>query len=190
VSVAGLDRAAAVRHALRVLVARHGFHGASMSAVADEAGVATGTAYTHYASKDELVLATYIETKAQLATAATADLDRAAAPAERFRGIWLATYRHLAANPEHALFLLQVDASPFRGAAHEAAMASEGDPLMEQAAAPDIAEQLLPLPMEVLYELGLGPAVRLAASGAKLSDAQLDAVAGACWRAIRQDRTR
>ena len=62
-----VDRAAAVRGALRMLVARDGFHGASMSAVASEAGVATGTAYTHYASKDELVLAAYREAKAQLA---------------------------------------------------------------------------------------------------------------------------
>ena len=43
-TVPPLDRAAAVRSALRTLVARNGFHGASMSAVADEAGVATGTA--------------------------------------------------------------------------------------------------------------------------------------------------
>ena len=64
-AVATVDRAAAVRQALRTLVAQNGFHGASMSAVAAEAGVATGTAYTHYASKDELVLATYLETKAE-----------------------------------------------------------------------------------------------------------------------------
>ena len=54
---------------------QRGFHGASMSAVAAEAGVATGTAYTHYASKDELVLAAYLETKAELGAAATGGLD-------------------------------------------------------------------------------------------------------------------
>jgi AcrR family transcriptional regulator len=58
-TVPPVDRAAAVRGAVRTLVARNGFHGASMSAVASQAGVATGTAYTHYASKDELVLAAY-----------------------------------------------------------------------------------------------------------------------------------
>jgi hypothetical protein len=41
--------------------------------------VATGTAYTHDASKDELVLAAYRETKAQLAAAAMADLNEIAA---------------------------------------------------------------------------------------------------------------
>jgi AcrR family transcriptional regulator len=189
VSVAGLDRAAAVRQALRTLVARHGFHGASMSAVAAEAGVATGTTYTHYASKDELVLATYLETKADLGIAATADLDPSAGPAERFRAIWLASYHHLAANRERALFLLQVDFSPYRAKAHEAALAA-GDRLLEQAATPEIVARLLPLPLEVLYELGLAPAVRLAAAGGELSHDELAAVADACWRAVSRDPSR
>jgi AcrR family transcriptional regulator len=165
------------------MVAQHGFHGASMSAVATEAGVATGTAYTHYASKDELVLAAYIETKAQLAAAATAGIDANAHASERFRSLWVASYRHLAANPDHARFLLQVDDSPYRAAAHDAVLAG-ADPLVAQAAAPDIAAQLVPLPLEVIYELGLAPAVRLAASGPPLTARQLDEIAAACWRAI------
>lgn len=155
-----------------------------MSAVATQAGVGTGTAYTHYASKDDLVLAAYLDTKDELATAAIAGLDLSAGPAARFRSIWLATYRHLAANREHALFLLQVDCSPYRATAHEAAMARGGDPLVTQASAPDLASKLLRLPLEVLYELGLGPAVRLAASDEELEDGDLRAIADACWRAI------
>lgn len=178
-----VDRAAAVRRAMRVLVARNGFHGATMSAVASEAGVAAGTAYTHYASKDELLLATYCETKAQLAEAAMAGLHAHAEPAEQFRSIWLATYRHLRANPEHARFLLQVEHSPYRSAAHQAAIAV-GDPLAAHAATPDVAARLLPLPLDVIYELGLSPAVRLAAGGTELTDDQLGQIAGACWRAI------
>jgi AcrR family transcriptional regulator len=178
-----LDRAAAVRDALRTLVARNGFHGASMSAVASEAGVATGTAYTHYASKGELVLAAYCETKARLGAAALAGLDADAEPGAQFRGTWLAMYRHLAANPDHARFLLQVDHSPYRGDAHAAAIAA-GDPLVAHAATPAVAALLLPLPLEVTYELGLSPAVRLAASGTELTGEQLEEIAAACWRAI------
>ena len=179
-----MDRAAAVRAALRTLVARNGFHGASMSAVAREAGVATGTAYTHYASKDDLVVAAYCETKAALAVAVTTGLDHTAAVGERFRAMWLSCYRHLRANPEHALFLLQVEHSPYRAPAHEAALANEDDPLLAQVALPDIAVRLLPLPLDVLYELALSPAVRLAAGAPELTAQELDLVAGACWRAI------
>ena len=181
--VADLDRAAAVRQAMRSLVAERGFHGASMSAVAAEAGVATGTAYTHYSSKDELVLAAYLETKAELGEAATRDLPGGASPEQGFRAIWHGIHRHLAANRDHARFLLQVDFSPYRERAHEAAM-ERGDALMRQAAAAGIAERLLPLPLDVLYDLGLGPAVRLAAAGEELDEDELGAVADACWRAI------
>ena len=183
-SVTELDRAAAVRAALRRLVAERGFHGASMSAIAAEAGVATGTAYTHYGSKDEVVLATYLETKAQLGAAATTGLDPDAEPAERFRSIWQGSYRHLAANPDHARFLLQVDSSPYRSRAHEVAMTQDGDPILEQAGDPAMIAQLLPLPLEVLYELGLAPPVRLAAHGTALSEAEIEAAADGCWRAI------
>ena len=181
----GLDRAAAARGALRVLVAERGFHGASMSAVVAQAGIATGTVYTHYASKDELVLATYVETKAELGAAATAELDPRADAAERFRTIWLATYRHLAAKRDHALFLLQVDYSPYQAPAHAAVLSSaDRDPLVQEAITSDLAARLQPMPLEVIYELGLGPAVRLAAGGCELGETELRAVADACWRAI------
>jgi TetR/AcrR family transcriptional regulator, multidrug resistance operon repressor len=178
------DRAAAVRSALRSLVARHGFHGASMSAVAREAGVATGTAYTHYASKDELVLAAYCETKAALGLAVTAGLGQGLSAERRFHALWLACYRYSKANPDHARFLLQVEHSPYRGPARQAALASENDPLLAQVARPDVAARLLQLPLDVLHELSLGPAVRLAAGGDELTRAQLNEIADACWRAI------
>lgn len=178
------DRAAAVRAALRTLVAQGGFHGASMSAIAREAGVATGTAYTYYASKDELVLAAYRETKAALGRAATAGLDPGLPAERRFHALWLACYRHLRANPNDAAFLLQVEHSPYRGPAHASAHADEDDPLLAQVSLPDVTARLLPLPLDVLYELSLGPAVRLAAAGIELTRAQLDEIAGACWRAV------
>src|ERR1700710_891051 len=133
-----VDRAAAVRRAMRTLVAAHGFHGASMSRVAQLAGVATGTAYVHYSSKDELVIATYLEVKRELGDAATALVARAAAPRDRFVALWLGLYRHLAAEPERARFIVQVDSSPYARLAHETAMAADGDPIMAEAAGADM----------------------------------------------------
>lgn len=178
------DRAAAVRTALRELVAREGFHGASMSAVAREAGVATGTAYTYYSSKDELVLAAYRETKAALGRAATAGLEPELGAEQRFRAVWLGCYGYLRAHPHQARFLLQVEHSPYRGRAHAPAQDAAQDPLLAQVARPDIGARLLPLPLDVLYELSLAPAVRLAAGGTDLGRADLELVADACWRAV------
>jgi TetR/AcrR family transcriptional repressor of multidrug resistance operon len=162
------DRAAAVRAALRSLVARNGFHGASMSAVAREAGVATGTTYTHYASKDELVVAAYCETKAALGLAVTQGLGPDLSAEKRFCALWLACYQYLKAKPNEAQFLLQVEHS--------------------QVALPVFAARLLPLPVDVLYELSLSSAVRLAAGGVELTQAQLDTIADACWRAVSRPK--
>jgi len=181
---AAVDRAGAVRVAVRRLVAARGFHGASMSAIAREAGVATGTAYVHYASKDELVLAAYVESKLELGRAATAALAPDDAPEQLFRTLWLAAYRHLAGSPAAAAFLLQVDDSPYAERAHALMMERDDDPLALVADARAIAARLRALPPEVLYELGIAPAVRLAARRIELTDEQLEQVAGACWRAI------
>lgn len=179
-----VDRAAAVRSALRQLVAERGFHGASMSAVAAEARVAAGTAYTYYASKDDLVLATYVETKADLGAAATRDLDPSLSPRQRFLTLWRNVYEHLRDDPTRARFLVQLDSSPYAEAGHELVMSTEGDRLQAAAATPDMAEVLIDLPPEVLFDLGLGPAVRLAGRDHDLTDEQLETVAAACWAAI------
>ncbi len=155
-----------------------------MSAVAAEAGVATGTAYVHYASKDEVVYAAYLELKRELGSAAVRGIDPALPAPERFHRLWLGVYRFLAADPERARFLVQVDASPYAAHAHQMAMATGGDPIMAEASRPDMAERLAPLPFDVLYDLGLGPAVRLAAGERRLGRAALATVADGCWRAI------
>ena len=180
----GVDRAREVRVALRRLVAEGGFHGASMGAVAKAAGVGTGTAYVHYASKDELVVAAYLETKRELGLAATRGGDPDAPPRERFIALWLAVHEHFAKNASDARFLVQVEHSPYFALAHETALAADDDPLMAVATAPDVAALLAPLPLTVLWELGLAPAVRLAAAGTVLTRRQLTATAEACWRAI------
>ncbi|MEN8234376.1 MAG: helix-turn-helix domain-containing protein [Actinomycetota bacterium] len=95
-----MDRPAAIRRALRDLVAEHGFHGASMSAVAETAGVATGTAYVHYASKEELVYATYLEVKRELSDAVMGKVNVEADPRDRYRQIWMAAYDHLSEQPK------------------------------------------------------------------------------------------
>ncbi len=181
----GADRAARVRAALRELVAANGLHGTAMSAVAATAGVATGTAYLYYSSKDELVLAAYRETKLELASAAVGEVDSGAAPELRFEQLWFGVYRYLIEAPELARFLVQIESSPYSRIHHEGLEAQEPpDPLVDAARQPDMAARLLHLPLEVLFDLGLAPAIRLAAAGADMSETDLTTVAHACWRAI------
>ncbi len=178
-----MDRPAAIRRAVRELVAKQGFHGASMSAVAEVAGVATGTAYVHYESKEALVCAAYAETKQQMGEALVEAIDPDASPRERFEQMWRAAYDYMIANSSQARYLMQVDVSPYAGRAR--AKVEEGyDPLRLEAARLDVAPLLLPLPLDVVYSLSLGQAVRLAASGIDMTNDEVAIVVEACWRAI------
>lgn len=181
-----IDRAAMVRRAFLDLVALRGFHGAGMAAVAQRAGVAAGTIYVHYAGKDELVLAVYREIKRDLGLAAVVGVEPTSSPGERFGTMWRNILAHLAADPGRARFLVQVDASPYAGRAHDAAIEDGEDPLLAAAAEPDMEALLTDLPLPVLYDLGFAPAVRLVAAGeqAGIDEAAIDSLVEACWRAV------
>ena len=175
-----VDRAALVRRAVVDLVAENGIHGTSMSQVANRAGVATGTAYVHYSSKTELLIAAFAEIKAELAARVSAGLDVTGGPGETFATTWRRVYDFLRDDPARARFLTQIDDSPLRAQAHDAL--PDDDPLIALAAA--MSSHLVDLPLEIVYELGLAPAVRLAAAGIVIDDDQIRQVTEACWRAI------
>lgn len=179
-----VDRPAAIRAALRALVAERGFHGASMQAVAKRAGVAAGTAYVHYASKDDVVLAAYIEAKRTIGRAAVAAIDAPVTPRDRFVQMWIGAYEYLRSTPDDARFLLQVEDSPYGQMAHEQVVAGGDDPLMVELTRSYLWSSFVELPVMVLSELGLAPAVRLAAQGLSLEPVQVRAVAHGCWAAV------
>ncbi|MCW2801288.1 MAG: transcriptional regulator, TetR family [Aeromicrobium sp.] len=179
-----IDRAAAVRNALVRLVAAEGFHGTSMAAVAKKAGVATGTAYVHYASKDELVRATYLEVKHGLGEAAVASIDPGATSRVVFGQIWHAVQAYLEEDPVRARFLEQVDSSPFAESAHELAMANDGDPLLRSPLIIAMLDTWVDLPMPVLFDLAVGPMIRLIASEGRLDPEIVPTLIEACWRAV------
>lgn len=181
-TTARVDRAALVRRAMIELVAEKGIHGASMSRVAQRAGVATGTAYVHYESKEKLLIAAFVEAKSQIGAVVVRDVDLTSPPEETFAALWRRLYDYLRADPHVARFLTQLDESPLRSPAHEAL--ADDDPMVQLGAR--MAQHLVELPTEIIYELGLAPAVRLAASNTKLDGVQISRVIDSCWRAIHR----
>jgi AcrR family transcriptional regulator len=70
---AGADKRQALLDAARRLIARSGLHNTPTSAVAREAGVAAGTLYLYFPSKEALINALYLELVAEQARAAAPD---------------------------------------------------------------------------------------------------------------------
>jgi TetR/AcrR family transcriptional repressor of multidrug resistance operon len=154
-----------------------------MGAVAKEAEVATGTAYVHYESKDELVFATYLEIKEELGAAVLEGYDAAANPIDRWNHMLKTAYDFLSEEPERARFLSQLEESPYYEEAH-ARLVAAGDPLAEAAQSEDFTSLIVDLPNQVIYALSLGVAVRLIAAGVQLKDEELDTLVSATWRAV------
>ncbi|OLT45526.1 TetR/AcrR family transcriptional regulator [Cellulosimicrobium sp. CUA-896] len=65
-----------------------GYERTTMRAVAQAAGVSTGTAYYHFASKDELVQELYLEVQRDHARRAAPVLAAGGTLGERLRGVW------------------------------------------------------------------------------------------------------
>jgi AcrR family transcriptional regulator len=178
-----IDRAARVRRAIVELVAERGIHGTSMSQVAERAGVATGTAYVHYESKENVLIASFVEVKQRLGRAGVEGVESAGQPRAVFEAIWRRIHRCLEDDPAIAAFLVQFEASPLRARAHEAL--PDDDAL--SGIADNLADSLVDLPSAVLYDLALAPALRLVASRSELTPGQLDLLVESCWKAVSKE---
>ena len=97
--------------------------------------------------------------------------------------MWRGAHTSLADDPDLARFLLQVDASPCAERAHLAAL-SAGDELARAASEPELLAVPVDLPPLVLYDLALGPVVRLVATGRDVDADDLTRVVESCWRAV------
>ncbi|MEK7703975.1 MAG: TetR/AcrR family transcriptional regulator [Myxococcota bacterium] len=78
----------AILDAALALFAQRGFHGTPVPLIAAQAGVAMGTVYRHFASKDVLVNALYRHWKQTMVDTVFAQVPPGAEVREQFRALW------------------------------------------------------------------------------------------------------
>jgi len=163
---ASADKREAILAAALRLIARLGLHAAPMSAVAREAGVAAGTLYLYFPSKEAMINALYLEVLADRDRSMAADAEGARKDGAIGRaGLW-AFWHGLARwhldHPDASSFLLQCQASAIltddtRDA--ERRMNAEGLKNFEAAVA---GGRLRDIPLQVFWALVAGPIFTLA----------------------------
>lgn len=95
------------------LIKENGFHGTPMSQVAKNAGVACGTIYHYFDSKDALMVELYRYIREQLTDALLAG-DNANLPIrDRLFSFWLNHFRFYSQNPDYLFFVEQYVNSPY-----------------------------------------------------------------------------
>lgn len=103
----------AILESTLLLIKEHGFHGTPMSQIAKSAGVAAGTIYHYFESKDALIKELYVYVKDKLADAILKN-DNAERPyRERFLDFWVNQCSFFIENPAFLYFLEQYINSPY-----------------------------------------------------------------------------
>jgi AcrR family transcriptional regulator len=95
------------------LVKEHGLSGITMSMIAKKAGLATGTVYTYFENKEQLILQLFDKCFHNYATDYFAGFDPEAPFKVAFTTIWMNMVRHSVAKFSELIFIEQCFHSPF-----------------------------------------------------------------------------
>jgi AcrR family transcriptional regulator len=104
------DKRKAILDAALQVVARHGIDNAPTSAISRAAGVAEGSLFTYFKTKDELMRALYLELRLEFSRGMT-DFPHRGDPRTRLRYIWDSYIDQVKAYPERLKVLKQLRAS-------------------------------------------------------------------------------
>jgi AcrR family transcriptional regulator len=160
------DKREAILAAARRLIARLGLHATPMSAVAREAGVATGTLYLYFPSKEAMINALYLEVLAERERSMAADADEArrngATGRDGLWGFWHGLARWHLDHPDASSCLQQCQTSAIlTSETREAERRMNADGLKNFEAAV-AAGALRDIPLHVFWALVAGPIFTLA----------------------------
>ena len=87
------------------LIAERGVHNTPMSLVTKKSGIAAGTIYHHFESKERLINDIYLDIKKSVLMNVMKDDDATKPYKDRFFKIWGAYYDYLVMNPNTLSFL-------------------------------------------------------------------------------------
>ena len=95
------------------LFTEKGFHGTSTAQISKDAGVATGTLFNYFSTKEDLINSLYFEVKGDLSHAMGKDIEAENTFQSKLRKIWLNLIKWGVDNREEFLFAGQFCTSPY-----------------------------------------------------------------------------
>ena len=107
------DKKQAIFESTLDLIRGHGFHGAPMSLIAKNAGVAAGTIYHYFESKEQLICELYDYNKERVVSVIKRSLQEKGSYKDKFFSIWTSLYRFYLEQPNVLIFFEQFVNSPF-----------------------------------------------------------------------------
>jgi AcrR family transcriptional regulator len=107
------DKKTAIMDAALKLFTERGFHGTSTAEISKEAGVATGTLFNYFPTKEDLINSLYFEVKGQLGQNMVKQVETQSTFQDKFRKIWSNLIKWGVDNQDEFLFVGQFCYSPY-----------------------------------------------------------------------------
>src|SRR5437868_5737086 len=95
------------------LIKDNGFHGTPISLIAKNAGVAAGTIYHYFPSKDAIIIELHQQIKKDMAAAMFNDGKTKKEYKEQFFEGWVNLCKYFINNPSSLIFIEQFNSSPY-----------------------------------------------------------------------------
>lgn len=95
------------------LFAENGFHGTPTSKIAKEAGVANGTLFHYYKTKEDLIVSLYIDVKTRMSEYIEANAEKEKSIRKNFRNQYMQVMLWSLEHRDEFYFIQQFHASPF-----------------------------------------------------------------------------
>ena len=107
------DKKTAIMDAALKLFTERGFHGTSTAQISKDAGVATGTLFNYFPTKEDLINSLYFEVKGRLSRSIRVGIDEEVSFQDKLRRLWSNIIKWGVNSPEEYLFVEQFCSSPY-----------------------------------------------------------------------------
>ena len=108
-----IDKKVAIMESALKLFTERGFHGTSTAQISKEAGVATGTLFNYFSTKEDLIHSLYFEVKGQLSQSMGKEIEAQNTFQDKLKKIWSNLIKWGVDNQEEFLFVGQFCSSPY-----------------------------------------------------------------------------
>jgi len=175
------------------LIAEKGFHGVPMSMIAKKAGVAAGSIYRYFKSKDSLITELYQELEDKISASLRQGYSVEQPLKERFLYLIRELLRYFIAHPLHFRYMEQYFNSPYGISLHRDRLLgrSGNHDILMDIFAEGIEQQVLKeFPKAALFSLAFGPLISLMRDHilgfVNLDENLIKQATEACWDGIKR----
>jgi TetR/AcrR family transcriptional regulator, repressor of fatR-cypB operon len=187
------DKRGDILQAALEIISEKGFHGSPMSEISKKGGVAAGTIYRYFESKDVLISELHRELEDRIMVALQEGYPSEGTLRERFLHLFREILHYFVMNPLHFRFLEQYFNSPYGiSLRRHRLLGKPGDydilmGIFEQGVAQNVLKDF---PKPVMFSLAFGPLISLIRDHTlgfvNLDEMLIKQITEACWDTIKK----